>query len=158
MPQHELQRLLPRHFQILELCLQGYSTKDIAQAVSLTPQAISLITNSPLFQDALARRRSERQAIGDEEAVQAEVEALDLLRKHSKDAAQVQVDLLEAPDGRVALVSANSILDRVLGKAPPEAQSSAPVMVLAENIQILQVALKESRDARDGSISTSSPT
>ena len=152
---HELKHLLPRHYQILELCLQGFRSKDIAEAVGLTPQAISLITNSPMFQDALARRRADQQGNLDEETAQTEHEALDLLRKHSKDAAQVQVDLLEAPDGRLALASANSILDRVLGKAPAEAASAAPVMVLAENIQILQIALKESREYgnRDGNTS-----
>ena len=57
---YQLKKLLPRHYRILELCLDGKNYKDIAKEIGLTQRAISNITNSPIFQNELARRRKER--------------------------------------------------------------------------------------------------
>ncbi len=68
MPFH-LKKLLPRHYRILELCLDGKNRKDIAREVGLTPRAITNITNSPIFQFEYARRRKERQKQNDRAAL-----------------------------------------------------------------------------------------
>ncbi len=65
MPFH-LKKLLPRHYRILELCLDGKNRKDIAEEVGLTPRAVTNVTNSPVFQNEFARRRKERNKKHDE--------------------------------------------------------------------------------------------
>jgi len=138
-----LQRLLPRHFRILELCLEGFSKKDIAGAIGMTPQAISLITNSPLFQDELARRRAERNIEADDRSVGGVVESRRLLEEASAAAAQTAIDLLGSEDERVQLSSANSILDRVFNKEEGAGPSGLTINV--DQLKVLQIAIQESK-------------
>ncbi len=136
---------MPRHFAIIELCLAGENYKNISQATGLTPQAVSNICNSPLFQDAIAKRRAEQHADVDEEKATCLQNARDLLENNATKAVQVHVDLLASAEPRTAQRSANAILDRVFTKGPGVA-SGAPVVLNAESILLLQVAMVESRE------------
>src|SRR5690606_16804416 len=56
----EIQRLLPRHYQIMDLLVEGLTQQQIADYFNVTRQAINLVCNSPVFKHELARRRAER--------------------------------------------------------------------------------------------------
>jgi len=151
MPQErqELQRLVPRHFNIMELCLQGYTQRDIADSLGMSQTAISLIVNSPVFQDELAKRRSTQQKMTDEVSVKERTNIVSDLRQKieeaAMDAADVHIKNLKNENPRVAQVSADAILDRVLAK------NTAPthITVIEKGaIELLQVALMESAGSR----------
>jgi len=142
--QHEIQRMLPRHYKILDLVLAGHGTAEIAQAVDMSPQAISLITNSSIFQHEVSQRRQSITKSVDEQLALAPVRAKALLDRNAEKAAQVHIDLLDedkCPDPRVRQASANAILDRVFGDS--KNQKSQVVMLDVGSINILNIALKE---------------
>lgn len=145
----ELRRILPRHFQILELYLQGYRPIDIAQVVQMSPSAISIITNSPLFQDEVARRRESREKLNDQMAVvekaDTELKAQQVLEKASVRAAQVHVDLLTNPNAKIAQASANAILDRVVDK---KVDRGTTIIIDKAAIELLQLVLVESQGSK----------
>ena len=142
---NELQRMMPRHFQIIDLCLTGYGPKEIAQALDMTPQAISLITKSAIFQSELARRRESIEKKTNDQLATGVGRAKQMLEQASEAAAQVHIDLLSpdnAVDPKVRQISASKILDMVLGQ---DQKHSTQVVVLgAGAIQLLQIALHES--------------
>ena len=139
---HQIQRLQARHQAILELALSGVSKKEIAASIGMTPQAISLITNAPLFQDALSRRREERTKRSDEERGLDLSQAMDTLEEGSIKAADKVVGLIDSPDERIALKSAESVLDRVFHLT--DRDKTASVIVNTDQLQILQIAIQES--------------
>ncbi len=142
MSQHEIQRLLPRHYQILELTLGGNGPKEIAQALGMTPQAISLITNAPNFQSELSRRRSSIESKSNDLAAMGSQRAREMLDAASIDAVNVHTDLLNHVDPKVKQTSASKILDLVLGKN--EALSKPQIILNISDIQNLKIALMES--------------
>jgi len=146
MSQHELSRLSPRHFRILDLALEGLSKKDIAMAVGMTPQAISLITKSPLFQDQLERRRNHIERKTDEAIGATVVDARNHLQQHALEAAETQVSLLEAENESVRLHSATAILDRVM-ETSDKNKVDAP-LINVESLQVLVQAMGESQNGR----------
>lgn len=139
---YEIERLLPRHYKILELALAGNGPKEIAQAVEMNPVAVGLIMRAPIFQEALAKSRSKAENAQVEEQAVDSQRARTVLENGSVRAAQVQVDLLESSKETVRLQAADSVLDRVLGKSAPQVQGS--VVINAETVQLLQLAISES--------------
>lgn len=138
---NELQRLLPRHYKIIELALEGWSTKDIAQEMDMTPQGIGLIISSPRFQDELSRRRENQEKTADDIHTHTIVQAKDHLEANALKAAETQVGLLSSNSDNIRLTSAQQILDRVLEKK----ESQKPTVVInADTIQMLQQVLVES--------------
>ena len=137
MPPNELQRLLPRHFKIMQLCLTGLNRKDIALALGMSPEGVGLIINSPLFQDELASKRVK----ADAEAQELEhIGALTILENSANAAAQKHVDLLNSESDRVAQISATAILDRVMEKKVIAARG---VKLDAEVVNLLQITINE---------------
>jgi len=142
---NSINRLLPRHFKILDLALQGLSRTQIAERMEMSPVGVGLILNSPKFQDELARRRTEIDKKSDEGLATNLANAKEILSNAAEDAAQVHVDLLNSEDDRVKQFSANQVLDRVgLARAEKGGGGDFNVAVInAESLQVLQVALKE---------------
>lgn len=140
--------MMPRHFEILNLALGGHGPKEIAQALGMTPQAVTLITKAPIFQDELARRRSNVETVIDQQLAAAPIRAKQLMEENAFKAAQVHVDLLDpetCADPRVRQGSANAILDRVYGPAGQAKAQNQQVIVLGNDaIKLLQLALAES--------------
>ncbi len=150
MPSHEIERLLPRHHAILELCLAGNGTREIAQAMDMSPQAISLITNAPIFQHELSKRREGRVKLADEAAALVPMRAKQALENASLDAANTQIELMQKtnPDNKLRAAMATEILDRTLGSGK-DANGNSPVIILNQgDILIMQQALNESVAAR----------
>jgi hypothetical protein len=61
---HQIQRLLPTHFMILDLVLAGHTRTAIAELVGRTPESVGMVIGSPIFQNELTRRRRETQREG----------------------------------------------------------------------------------------------
>lgn len=142
---HEIERLLPRHFVIMDLVLAGLGPTDIARELSMSPVGVGLIVNAPIFQSELARRRSQAN-VGLQESAQQEMRAAvsrakSILEGAANQAASVQTELLECGDPSIRLRASDSILDRVLGKS---AEVHRPTIVIDKAvIANLQLALVE---------------
>ena len=142
---NELQKLSARHHKIVDLALAGHGRKTIAQALDITPQAVTMITQAPVFQEELARRRQESRRETDK------VEAVDLslakaaLERGALNAAEKLTRLVDAEDDRVALTASTSVLDRVFQGGPGGAGEGGGggIILNAENVQVLQIALRE---------------
>lgn len=148
---YEIEKLAGRHYEILQLALGGNSRKDIAAALGMSPEGISLITKAPIFQEAFAREKKKRDAGAEEAAAETSQRARGVLEKASVEAAQTQVELL-APeqDPKIRLATSQNILDRVLGKAAGGGDGSGgTVQITAQSVQLLQLAMSESRGLRE---------
>ena len=144
MTQNELQRLLPRHYEILRLCLLGLTRKDISLAVKMSPEGVGLVINSPLFQDELSKRRQNQFQEDLNVRGEGDVEAINILQEAASSAARKHVSLLSSDNERVAQISANSILDRVLGS---KGEIEGVVKLDKATINLLQITINEIRDS-----------
>ena len=112
--------------------------------VGMTPQAISLITNSGLFQDEVARRRKVLDVKKDEQLASVPADAKRILEESAVDAARVHQDIIRhCPDPRIKQASANSVLDRVYGTGQKQEETKNVVLISAKQLLILQTALSE---------------
>ena len=153
---HEIKRLLPRHFKMLELKLAGLGNKEIAEALGVTPQNVYAVSRSPIF-NAEYQRQLEAQNTDSLRQVVTDTEekVKQILLDNAESAATTQATLLDSPDESVRLRASNSILDRVIGK--PQDKSGQPGMGVSINIEteqanLLVTALKESSNGRKISI------
>ena len=122
---YELQKLNAKHQKMIELCLEGYKCGDLAKITGLTPQGVTIITNSPKFQDQLSRRRGELNKKHDEGVSISSSQAKDVLEQGALEAAKTHVELLSSNDERVQQKSASEILDRVgVGKTVNQQESA----------------------------------
>jgi len=147
--QTNIQRLLPRHFKIIELALAGHNNKTIAEVVGMSPSGVATVLNSPLVQSELARERERNR---ESEVMHLDREATlgkarSILEQATEKAAKVHEILLESPDPTIQLRAADKILDRVFGKDKDE-RRSAVINISAEQVQLLTLALKESNNER----------
>ena len=138
----ELQRLLAKHHAMLDLSLAGLSHKAIAEQLNITTQTVSNVTNSTLFQEAMARRRTSLDNRIDHQLSSTIEQARLALEAEAMNAAEVQIDLLISEDERVRQTAATSILDRVgIGKKD---DGVASVVVLDVDLsQNLLIAMNE---------------
>ena len=111
MSRNDVQKMLPRHFEIMKLTLAGYGRKEIADALGVTPGMVGMVTQSPLFQDELSRRRATQQKLSDERQA---ISAMQVLERAATEAAEKQVEIMRGDNHRLALQGAGAILDRVL--------------------------------------------
>ena len=141
-----IQRLLPRHFKIMDLELQGRSKKEIAKLLGIKLNTVSLVSQSPLYQDRFAKRRRAIEKEHDQALASTVVKARDAFEQSSLDAAMVHIEALNSEDIRTAQLSANQILDRVGIVKPVEKREERPIVALnVEQLNLLNVALQESR-------------
>ena len=140
-----IQRLLPRHYKIIEFALAGHDTGFIAEALGMNPSSVGKVLSSPLVQHELARRRQSSQestTLGEDRSA-AVGKARSILELATEKAANVMEELLDSYDPNIKLRAADKILDRVFGK-DSENRKTGAVNISAEQIQLLVVALKES--------------
>lgn len=143
----EIQRILPRHFKMLELKLAGMSHAAIARTLGCTEQNVYIVTRSPLFIGEFNRRMKEQNNTDIQDHQEAFANnARRVLEEASESAAEKQVQLLESEDDSISLRASGSILDRVLGKSDIQsAEAANPTVVInAEHAELLVLALKES--------------
>ena len=125
-----IKKLLPRHNRILDLCLQGYSLKLIAEEVGITVTQLRNIRESPSFQLEYSRRRDNIETAIDRDIVTETQSAGEILKEASSDAARKIVTLIGANDEGIALRSAADVLDRS-GYPKVAAQIGANVTAVA---------------------------
>lgn len=140
-----IQRVLPRHFQIIDLAVAGHDNITIAKAVGTSQSQVNLVLRSPVAQAEIARRRRE--------STEAEVLGLDrsaivgkarsILDQASQAAAATLENELLAEKPEVRIKAANSILDRALGKGIDDRRASVN-NITAEQVTLINLALKES--------------
>lgn len=144
-----IQRLLPRHFKIIDLAAAGHDAKAIAETLQMSPASVGTVLRSPIVQSELARQRQRMQ---ESEVLHLDREATlgkarSILELATEKAAKVHEQLLENPDPNVQLRAADKILDRVFGK-DKEDRRAAVINISADQVQLLTIALKESNDER----------
>jgi len=144
---YEIQRLLPRHFRMLDLKVAGYNNTQIAKLLDVSVVGVTTVCRSPLFTAELNRRMKDRNENAPAEERDAFLgKARSILSENAPKAATVAVDLMDSDDDSVRLRASGSILDRVLGKpdTKTDVQSSAPTVVInSEVANLLVLALKE---------------
>lgn len=140
-----LQRLLPRHLKIMDLHLEGLSYQDIATRVSLKKRQVANIVNSPVFQQALAIRRSKIEDNVDEHLIKTQESVLDIIKENTFAAVDKLVDLMSSDNDSVARQSANDILDRGgFPKVQRQEQDTTTTLILEDDqAKILAQTLKE---------------
>lgn len=152
--QSGIQRLLPRHHGILRLVLAGsHSRAQIAEMIGYTPENVSLVIDSPLFQMELARRRkdieqSETIAIRD-----GLTQARDLLNQNAVAAVETMEGLLTADDPSLRLNAADKILKYAFPKGDEMKGASVTTVVALndEKLERLRSVLAECGFSTDAS-------
>lgn len=144
---HTIQRLLPRHYAIVDLAAAGHKYTTIGEMIGMNPQSVSLILRSPLVQAELSRRRGASQdakILGmDNDAMLGK--ARSILEKAAEKAAKTVEHCLDDDDGSLRLRAANSILDRVFGKAD-EKSSRQVLNITSDQTNLLVLAIQESHN------------
>lgn len=114
---YELQRLNARHQHIIRLILLGqYNQAQIGRMTGFDPVSISYIINSPIFQEEVARRRSELQAIENNEIVNNLALAKTHIDNSSLGAVKKLDELVhESPDQNIQLRASEAILKLAFG-------------------------------------------
>lgn len=147
-PPSELQRLMPRHYEIINLSLAGYGPKEIAQALEMTPQAITLITKSAIFQHEISRRRANQEEKVDDQLASVPALAKQILENASVEAAMVHVENLGSTNDKTRHSAAEAILTRSAVGESKDAQTTPNVTISVESMNLIVLALKESEEAR----------
>lgn len=142
---HELQRLQQQHTHIIDLALTGLTRMQIAEKVSKTPESIGMVLKSPLVQSELARRRALLEPKVDEAIISEVTEAKKTIDEAANVAAETQVGLLSDESSRVRFSAARDILDRAMGRAQDKDQKAPMVVIDAETVNLLSVAMQESQ-------------
>ncbi|KKM90310.1 hypothetical protein LCGC14_1239880 [marine sediment metagenome] len=138
---NEIDRLLSRHWKIMDLSLAGWGSKQIAEALGITPQTVSNVTNSPIFQDEMARRRGNIEKTSDTELALTPSKAKEKLDTLALGAAEKLGQLIDSRDEAIAHRSSVAVLDKVLGGDMGKVR---PIVINAEAVQLLQLTLEES--------------
>jgi len=138
--------MLPRHFKMMDLQLAGYDRKNIAEILGITTQTVSNVSQSPLYIDEIARRRGSITRASDEQLASTPARAKAVLDCKSVAAAEKLGLLIDSFDESIAHRASVAILDKVLGG---DHNSIRPITINAEQLQLLQVSLKESQVIKD---------
>lgn len=107
-----IERLKQKHDTMLNLCLQGYSNKEISDLVNLKQTQVSIVVRSPNFQHQLALKRAQldERTITNLATVREEVNQV--LKEGSINAARKLCGLVDSEDESIARMSASDLLDR----------------------------------------------
>jgi hypothetical protein len=148
-----LAKLAPRHFKIIDLCLEGLPKNEIATRVNMGPRQLENVMNSPSFQHQLTLRRAQHEAQHDEAVAVAAIHTADhLLQKESTNAATELILQLTSDDETTRFRSAESILDRTGYAKVTKAQNtqlSAVLNVPVEQLSTINETLKLLNNIKD---------
>ena len=144
---HGIQRILPRHFKIIEMALAGHDVKPIADSLGMSPASVGLVLRSPIVQSEIARRRkasTEVEIMGQDRSA-AIGKARSILDGAAESAAIATENLLLEEKPEIRLKAAKTILDFALASGKDERRGSV-VNITAEQITLLNTAIKESNN------------
>lgn len=140
--EQQLKRLLPRHYIMIELALSGLSNKAISQKLGCGENSVCMVLNSPVSQQELARRRKGLEDTAKETHAQGINRVKDILSAGAVDAANSMVSLARSAQSEsVRRASCADILDRATDTG---VKAGGVVNITAENLLLLQVAIRES--------------
>ncbi len=146
---HQLHRLHPRHYRILDLVLAGMRCKDIAATVGVTPRTVSNVLGSAVFKAELARRRERIEREKDQATVDQIEQVARAMAIAAIDAAQTHIDVVrdDTENVRVRQTSATAILDRVgIGKGGLQGQGTEAVKVSDDHVELLIESIRQAGD------------
>ena len=148
---HQLQRLLPRHFKMIELHLAGLTNRAIAETLDCTAQSVGIVLNSPIVRKEVQQKMTDKSHGSIAETVEAhDSKVVQILEKSSERAAYTLQELMEhSDDDSIKLRASTSILDRVIGK--PDSKNAGEGVQLkieidAKHATLLMLALNESKE------------
>ena len=139
-----MQQLMVRHAEIIRLSLLGLEQKEIAEKLGVRRNMVRKVLEQPLVRRELEIRREEILKNTEKNVSKSKEEARRLLDEASMQAAKTQINLLHDEDSGVALRASQAILDRALGKADLKTPISNQVLISIDQVQNLQLALRES--------------
>ena len=144
-----MEQLTPRHFQIMDLAVQGLPSGEIAKRINLGGAYVSTIMAAPNFQHQLAMRRAKFEERLDDKIVNTTIEAGNVLKQNAIRAANKMVSLLDSGTPGLQKSAAADIMDRV-GLAKQTQQNvdvNAKVVVLdAKSASVIETLLAEESD------------
>jgi hypothetical protein len=143
---YQVEKLLPRHQEIVEMILAGLDDVKIAEMLGIRRETVCAIRKSPRGQHEVSVRRRERQIVSDGERRSQIDEARRLVESAAADAARTHIEIMSNPleSARTRQSSATEILDLAFGRE----NSSGPttINITANQVALLTEALKESQD------------
>lgn len=146
---YEIQRILPRHFQMIDLHLAGLQNTQIAEIVGCTRETVGIILRSPLVVAEVQRRLKERNLSSKDQDVDSLVKQTKaILEQSATRAAKRTTELIESDDDSISLRASSSILDRILGTAKDRLPTGPAVSVTinATDAKLILTALTESKE------------
>jgi hypothetical protein len=143
MGDYDIKQLNNRHYKLLELCLRGVmSNKEMAAALGMSEQNISIVTNSSSFQHELAIRRAAINEKVDAAIVEAGDEVTETIRSGALEAAKRLCVLRDSTDEQVASRACENILDRSgHPRVMKSEQKSLSITIDAKDIALLNETL-----------------
>lgn len=140
----EPQRLTPRHKRIMDLHLAGESNKTIATALGLTKEAVGLIINTPIFQNALSIRRDNVERDLDTQLSSTVVNARNKILASAEKAVDKLLEHVDSDNESLSLKAVNAVCDLAFGKG----EGGHSITINAGSLQTLQIALAEAAGYR----------
>jgi hypothetical protein len=117
MPNELLEKIMPRHHQILDLAVMGWDRQEIARECGLAPSTVSRVLAQPRIQHMLAVRKKKLQEQTDCMAEIVDRDCLETARRMLDEASElasgILVEQLLCGDSKERAKAANDILDRV---------------------------------------------
>ncbi len=105
--------LTPRAMKIMDMVISGFKSGAIAEKLGLTLPYVSKVVHAPQFEHQLAIRRNRYEETFDKDLIDAEHDAMQILKDKAAAAAQKMVDLMEDDSPTIQHKSAADIMDRV---------------------------------------------
>ncbi len=111
-------KMMPRHRALMRLLVTGSTHKQAGEELDYTPGRLTIITNSPLFREEMAKMQAEYDKKFLEEVAKREADkaASDpvkkILNEAKEKAAKTYVGALDDDKGGVRLTAADAILNR----------------------------------------------
>jgi hypothetical protein len=143
-----IQRLLPRHHGLLSLVLTGnFSRGQMATMLGYTPENVSLVIDSPIFQMELARRRKDQERTENIAIRDGITMAKDRLNQTALAAVEKMEQTLLSADEKLSLDAADKILKYAFPRNAETRGASLvqQVVVLSDDkLRRLSEALSES--------------
>jgi len=141
-----IQKLSARHYKIIELCLRGWTPKDIAEHLGMSQQWISTVINGPTFQYQLAEQRSKLNDRRDQDIVEQTGRVDEAIASHTMAAVdRLGLVVSNGKDGD-AIRAADSILDRGgHARVQKTEQRSVSVTIDAEDAKLITETLQMDR-------------
>lgn len=148
---YEIQTMNGAHHCMMELYLQGYGVKDIALRMNYTPQGVTQVINSPIFQHELSRRRKNIENVHDNTVASTVVEARNVLAMASRQAAERLVEKMQpggSEDERIEMMAIKEVLDRSIGVEAPQKDVTVNILSV-DRLQLLIQSIEERKQVAE---------